>query len=74
MKKMLMWTLAAGCCVSSFATDARVITMGRQDAFFMDEASIYRNPANINIYPNMVYGSYGYYNQDSILDKKRWKP
>jgi hypothetical protein len=70
MKKVLMWTLAAGCCVSSFATDARVITMGRQDAFFMDEASIYRNPANINIYPNMVYGSYGYYNQDSTLDKK----
>jgi hypothetical protein len=27
MKKMLFWALAAGCCASSFATDARVITM-----------------------------------------------
>jgi len=70
MKKMLFWALAAGCCASSFATDARVITMGRHDAFFMDEASIFRNPANINIYPNMVYGSYGYYNQDSTVDKE----
>jgi hypothetical protein len=66
MKKVLILTVAAGCCVSSMATDARVITMGRHDAFFMDEASVFRNPANINIYPNMVYGSYGYYSQDSI--------
>lgn len=59
MKKALFWLLAAGCCVGSYATDARVIAMGRHDAFFMDEVSVFRNPANINVYPNMVYGSYG---------------
>jgi hypothetical protein len=64
-----MAVLAAGCWVSSYATDARVIAMGRHDDFFMDEVSIFRNPANINLYPNMLYGSYGYYNllaQDTV--------
>lgn len=63
-----MFILAAGCYVSSLATDARVVSMGRHDAFFMDEISIFKNPANINIYPNMVYGSYGVYKQED--DKK----
>lgn len=61
MKKAVLLMLAAGCWISSYATDARVIAMGRHDNFFMDEVSIFRNPANINIYPNMVYGSYGIY-------------
>lgn len=61
MKRFLMVVLFAGCYISSYATDARVIAMGRQDNFFMDEVSIFRNPANINLYPNMVYGSYGVY-------------
>lgn len=64
MKKALIWMLAAGCCVGSYATDARVVSMGKHDAFFMDEVSIFRNPANINLYSNMVYGSFGVYNQD----------
>ena len=68
MKKALMCMLAAGCCVGSYATDARVISMGRHDAFFMDEVSIFRNPANISIYPNMVYGSYGWYMPDQQKD------
>ncbi|MBN2037654.1 MAG: hypothetical protein JW768_13010 [Chitinispirillaceae bacterium] len=61
MKKAAVGLLVAGFVMSSFATDARVITMGRHDNFFMDEVSIFKNPANINIYPNMVYGSYGEY-------------
>lgn len=64
MRKLLMFILATGCFVSSLATDARVVSMGRHDAFFMDEVSIFKNPANINIYPNMVYGSYGVYRQE----------
>lgn len=59
MKKALVWMLAIGCCMSSYATDARVASMGKSDAFFMDEESVFRNPANISMYPNMVYGSYG---------------
>ena len=65
MKRALLWILVAGFWASSFATDARVITMGRHDDFFMDEVSIFRNPANISIYPNMVYGSYGVYRPTS---------
>jgi hypothetical protein len=64
MRKSLMFILAAGCYVCSLATDARVVSMGRHDAFFMDEVSIFKNPANINIFPNMVYGSYGVYKQE----------
>ncbi len=59
MKKTLISILVAGSFISCFATDARVISMGKNDAFFMDEVSIFRNPANISQYPNMVYGSYG---------------
>lgn len=65
-----MCILAAGCYISTFATDARVVSMGRQDAFFKDEISIFRNPANINNYPNMVYGSYGVYMPVDSLDYK----
>jgi len=68
IKKALIWMLAAGCCIGSYATDARVISMGKHDAFFMDEVSIFRNPANINLYSNMVYGSYGVYKPDPELD------
>lgn len=59
MRKMLLAILAAGFFISSYATDARVISMGKHDAFFMDETSVFRNPANVSIYPNMVYGSFG---------------
>jgi hypothetical protein len=65
MKKGVVGILLAGCVMSCFATDARVITMGRHDNFFMDEVSIFKNPANINIYPNMVYGSYGEYRENA---------
>ncbi|NLG16287.1 MAG: hypothetical protein GX556_03020 [Fibrobacter sp.] len=68
MRKALMCILAAGIFVGSYATDARVVSMGRHDAFFMDEVSIFRNPANISIYPNMVYGSFGWFMHDSALD------
>ncbi len=59
MKKTMIFILAAGCFLESYATDARVVSMGKHDAFFMDEVSVFRNPANLSIYPNMVYGSYG---------------
>lgn len=71
MNKTLMWMLAAGCVAGSYATDARIVSMGRHDAFFMDEVSVFRNPANISIYPNMVYGSIGYYMPDSTRDSTK---
>jgi hypothetical protein len=66
MKRIMCGVIVAGFIVSSFATDARVLTMGRHDNFFMDDISIFRNPANINYYPNMLMGSPGVYNPDSI--------
>ena len=65
MKKMVCVVLLAGCFISSYATDARVLTMGGNDNFFMDDVSIFRNPANINYYPNMLIGSLGVYLPDS---------
>jgi hypothetical protein len=62
MKKIACWVILAGWFVGSYATDARVFTMGGHDNFFMDDYSIFRNPANINYYPNMLIGSPGVYN------------
>jgi hypothetical protein len=63
MKRVIIWVMAAGFIASCFATDARILTMGRHDDFFMDDYSIFRNPANINYYPNMLMGSMGVFLQ-----------
>jgi hypothetical protein len=42
-----------------FATNARVESMGKHATFFMDDVSIFENPANINIYPNFLIGELG---------------
>jgi hypothetical protein len=65
MKRIVCWLIVTGFVVSCYATDARVLTMGRHDNFFMDDVSIFRNPANINYYPNMLIGSIGVYLPDS---------
>ncbi|MDD5672998.1 MAG: hypothetical protein PHC61_02445, partial [Chitinivibrionales bacterium] len=69
MKKVAVVLLTAGCLASIYATDARIIGMGKHDAFFMDETSVFRNPANLNYYPNMILGSLGVYVQDSMDQK-----
>jgi len=81
MKRILGWILFAGFAASCFATDARVLTMGRHDDFFMDDISIFRNPANINYYPNMLMGSMGIYTEEkgdtgqySALQRKNRDP
>lgn len=61
MNKALSLILAAGFVIGSYATDARTVVMGRSDAFYRDEVSVFRNPADISLYPNLVYGSYGVY-------------
>ncbi|MDR0305934.1 MAG: hypothetical protein LBI42_03745 [Chitinispirillales bacterium] len=64
MNKVLALVLAAGCVAGSYATDARVDVMGRHDAFFRDEISVFRNPADMSLYPNMLYGSYGWVDKE----------
>ncbi len=41
------------------ATNARVESMGKTATFFMDDISIYENPANVSIYPNFLIGEPG---------------
>jgi hypothetical protein len=65
MKKIAGLIILAGWFVGSYATDARVFTMGGHDNFFMDDYSIFRNPANINYYPNMLLGSPGVLSSNS---------
>jgi hypothetical protein len=47
--------------VSTFATNARVESMGKNSTFIMDDISIFDNPANINLYPNFLIGELGNY-------------
>lgn len=41
------------------ATNARVESMGKHDTYFMDDVSVWTNPANANIYPNYLMGELG---------------
>jgi hypothetical protein len=67
MKKALAVILAAGFAVGSYATDARVAVMGRQGSpyFYRDEVSVFINPADMSLYPNLIYGSFGLMDPDS---------
>lgn len=64
MKRILIALALTGFFVALHASDSRIIALGRHDAFFMDDYSIFRNPANVNVYPNMVFGSGGYYSEE----------
>jgi hypothetical protein len=70
MKRALAVILAAGFAVGSYATDARVAVMGRQGTpyFYRDEVSVFINPADMSLYPNLIYGSFGW------LDAEAEKP
>lgn len=48
---------------SSWATFSRVESMGKRADFFMDDISIFDNPANMNIFPNFLIGELGTYRQ-----------
>ncbi len=68
MKRLLAAAVVAIYAVSALASDVRVTTMGRSDDFFMDDLSIYNNPANVSIYPNMFLGSIGSYGTEKAYD------
>jgi len=59
VKKVISSVILAGMACAVFATDARVETMGGHSNFFADETSIHKNPANMGLYDNIMYGSYG---------------
>jgi hypothetical protein len=65
VKRLACLLLTTGFVCTVLATPARVITMGRTDAFFMDDISIFKNPANVNVYPNMLVGDLGSIERDT---------
>jgi hypothetical protein len=69
-RKALALILAAGFAVGSYATDARIAVMGRQSTpwFYRDEVSVFNNPADMSLYPNLIYGSFGWIPNDETSD------
>ncbi len=62
-------------CVSAFATNARVESMGKNSTFIMDDISIFDNPANISLYPNFLIGELGVYtDSDNVAPGKNRDP
>ncbi len=57
-----------GMITAGYATYSRVISMGNNSGFFMDDISVFRNPANVNVYPNLLMGDLGVYQEVDSLD------
>lgn len=55
----------------SYATYARVESMGKHDTYFMDDISVWSNPANANIYPNYLFGELGQMRQNGSINTSR---
>jgi len=51
---------------TAFATQARIESMGKRPAFFIDDATMFENPANATFYSNALMGELGFYNQNSL--------
>ncbi len=51
--------LLFGMLMAGYASSSRVESMGKNDDYFMDGVSIFRNPANINLYSNFLVGELG---------------
>jgi hypothetical protein len=59
MKRIFAALVLAGAVISGYATDSRILALGKHDGFFMDDYSVFRNPANVNVFPNMLLGTLG---------------
>jgi hypothetical protein len=53
--------MVVGMGLPAWATYSRVESMGKRADFFMDDISIFDNPANMNIFPNFLIGELGTY-------------
>jgi len=51
---------------SSFATQARIESMGKRPAFFLDDITMFTNPANATFYSSALMGELGFYSQNSL--------
>jgi hypothetical protein len=74
LKLTALGFLVFGTVQTSWATYSRVESMGKRADFFMDDISIFDNPANMNIFPNFLIGELGVYRQsagDTSADVRR---
>jgi hypothetical protein len=65
LKLTALGFLVFGTVQTSWATYSRVESMGKRADFFMDDISIFDNPANMNIFPNFLIGELGVYRQEA---------
>jgi hypothetical protein len=63
LKLSVLGFLVFGTVQTTWATYSRVESMGKRADFFMDDISIFDNPANMNIFPNFLIGELGVYRQ-----------
>ena len=63
LKLTALGFLVFGTVQTPWATYSRVESMGKRADFFMDDISIFDNPANMNIFPNFLIGELGVYRQ-----------
>ncbi|MEO6094196.1 MAG: hypothetical protein ABIW76_00480 [Fibrobacteria bacterium] len=63
LKLSVLGFLIVGTVQTTWATYSRVESMGKRADFFMDDISIFDNPANMNIFPNFLIGELGVYRQ-----------
>lgn len=58
-RTVLATAIAMAAASAAFATSARVESMGKHATYFQDDANIWLNPANANLYPNYLLGELG---------------
>ncbi|MDQ3003667.1 MAG: hypothetical protein M3Y08_20715, partial [Fibrobacterota bacterium] len=61
MRNTAVGLMVFGMAYPVWATYSRVESMGKRADFFMDDISIFDNPANMNIFPNFLIGELGTY-------------
>jgi hypothetical protein len=69
MKRMFCLIFILLLAQNVFATQARVEGMGKRPAFFLDDVTMFENPANATFYPNALFGELGFYSQDTLNNK-----
>jgi hypothetical protein len=58
-RTVLATAISLAAVSAAFATSARVESMGKHATYFQDDANIWLNPANANLYPNYLLGELG---------------
>jgi len=71
ISKILFILLIGGIMVQTNATQARVESMGKRPSFFLDDITIFDNPANATFYSSALMGELGFFNQSKTDELQR---